>query len=284
MHSHSLEDRAKALILKLTSGCDDYYGRGCMSPAVYDTAWVSMISKSDSHSKHWLFPECFTHILEQQRDDGSWVSYASQIDGILNTAASLLALKKHANELQHQPQSAMQSLNERIERATAALGSLLKEWQVDATVHVGFEILVPALLIYLEQEGLRFEFPGREQLYEINAKKLAKFKPEYLYMDMKTTALHSLEAFIGKLDFDRIRHHKVRGAFMASPSSTAAYLMNSSTWDDDCEAYLKNVVVSGAGNETGGMPCAFPSSIFELTWVLPPHSRWCYNMSSNRLL
>ncbi|KAL9070875.1 MAG: hypothetical protein Q9157_005668 [Trypethelium eluteriae] len=162
----------------------------------------------------------------------------------------------------------MQNLTGRIEKATSALRSLLDQWKVEATVHVGFEILIPALLAYLEQEGLHFDFPGKTQLYAINAKKLTKFKPEYLYTNVKMSALHSLEAFIGKLDFDRVQHHKVRGAFMASPSSTAAYLMNSSTWDNECEAYLRNVVVNGEGNSTGGIPSAFPSNIFELTWGL----------------
>ena len=272
MHVNSLEGRAKALIVKLTSGCDEYFGRGSMSSAVYDTAWVSMVSKSDGSSTDWLFPECFSHLLDQQREDGSWISYASQIDGVLNTAASLLALKRHAKDLHHQRHTTLLNLDDRIQKATIALRLLLTEWDVEATVHVGFEILVPALLAYLEQEGLYFDFPGRTQLYATNAKKLAKFKPEYLYMDVKATALHSLEAFIGKLDFDRIRHHEVRGAFMASPSSTAAYLMNSSSWDDDCEAYLKNVVANGAGCATGGIPSAFPSTIFELTWVTHLHS------------
>lgn len=267
MHSSLLEDRAQALINKLTSENDDLYGRGSMSCAVYDTAWVSMVTKFDGSSNQWLFPQSFTYLLDRQCQDGSWVSYASQIDGILNTAASLLALQKHAKHPEYSQHAAPQNLLERIRKATKALGLLLQEWDVDATVHVGFEILVPAVLAYLEEEGIQYNFPGRARLYTINAQKLAKFRPEYLYTDMKLTALHSLEAFIGKLDFDRIRHHKVNGAFMASPSSTAVYLMYSSTWDEDCEAYLKNLVENGAGKRTGGVPSAFPSPIFEMTWV-----------------
>ncbi|KAL9086095.1 MAG: hypothetical protein Q9165_007307 [Trypethelium subeluteriae] len=237
-----------------------------------------MISKSNGSSSYWLFPECFAHLLEQQHEDGSWPSYASQSDGILNTAASLLALQKHSKDTQQQHLTAIQNLTGRIEKATSALRSLLDQWNVEATVHVGFEILIPALLTYLEQEGLHFDFAGKRQLYAINAKKLAKFRPEYLYTNVKMSALHSLEAFIGNLDFDRVRHHKVRGAFMASPSSTAAYLMNSSTWDDECEAYLRKVVVDGAGNSTGGIPSAFPSTIFELTWGLSTLSEGGFNL------
>ncbi|KAI9688292.1 MAG: geranylgeranyl pyrophosphate synthetase [Bogoriella megaspora] len=280
MHSELLKDRAKTLVVKLTDGCDGNFGRGSMSSAIYDTAWISMISRSGGSSNKWLFPECFTYILEQQCDDGSWASYASQSDGILNTAASLLALLKHANDNEQNRVNPMQSLEARVEKAVSALSLLLNQWDVGSTVHVGFEILIPALLTYLEREGLNFDFPGRSSLYAINAKKLAKFKPEYLYMDMKTTALHSLEAFIGKVDFNRVRHHKVGGAFMASPSSTAAYLMNASEWDDDCETYLRNVVANGAGNGSGGIPSAFPSTIFELTWGLSTLSEADFDLQS----
>lgn len=268
MHPTSLEDRAKALMVTLTTGIDDYYGRGSMSAAVYDTAWVSLISKSENGgTARWLFPECFECVLAQQQADGSFVSYSSQIDGILNTGASLLSFKRHAKTPDQLGSISTADLDDRIDRATKALASLLESWDIGSTIHVGFEILVPALLEYLEDEGIRFEFPGREQLFAVNAKKLAKFKPEYLYMKIQTTALHSLEAFIGKLDFNKVAHHKVRGSLMCSPSSTAAYLMNIATWDDDSEAYLRHTLSHGAGKGSGGMPSAFPSPIFELTWV-----------------
>ncbi|KAF7904155.1 hypothetical protein EAF00_001489 [Botryotinia globosa] len=73
---------------------------------------------------------------------------------------------------------------------------------------------------------------------------MAKFHPEVLYRPTKTTLLHSLEAFIGKIDFDRIVHHKIHGHFMASPSSTAAYLMNCSVWDQETEVYLRSAITN----------------------------------------
>lgn len=267
MGSSSLDYRAQVLMDKLTGGIDDYYGTGFMSSAIYDTAWVSLISKSVGTEKVWLFPQCFQFILESQKDDGSWVSYASHIDGILNTAASLLSLKRHlANPYQIKTVS-LEDLSGRITRASVALQSLLETWDVQATVHVGFEILVPALLGYLKDEGVEFYIPQQDLLSEINRQKFLKFKAEYLYGTVQLTALHSLEAFIGKIDFDRISHHKARGSFMASPSSTAAYLMSASAWDDECEEYLRHVVTYGSGRRTGGVPSAFPSNIFELTWV-----------------
>lgn len=54
---------------------------------------------------------------------------------------------------------------------------------------------------------------------------------------------------------------------MASPSATAVYLIESSTWDDEAEAYLRTVFEHGAGQGDGGFPSAFPSEMFELSWV-----------------
>ncbi|KAJ5664044.1 Phyllocladan-16-alpha-ol synthase [Penicillium longicatenatum] len=268
MESTLLHHSATALVDRLTERIEDSHGLGFMSPAIYDTAWVSMIQKFVGEEKKWLFPECFVYILDGQLEDGGWVTYASQIDGILNTAASLLSLKRHFNAPLQNSTISHDSLEERINGATRSLQALLQAWDVDATLHVGFEILVPALLGYLEAEGIDFFFPGRDRLFTIRDQKLARFKPEFLYAPIQTTALHSLEAFIGLIDFDRVRHHKVNGSFMASPSSTAAVLMHASEWDDECEEYLHYVIQNASGKGSGGVPSAFPSTIFEITWTL----------------
>ncbi|KAF2651583.1 hypothetical protein K491DRAFT_606568 [Lophiostoma macrostomum CBS 122681] len=45
--------------------------------------------------------------------------------------------------------------------------------------------------------------------------------------------------------------------------------MNSSTWDLEAEAYLRSVCeVQSANGHIGGFPSAFPSTIFEISWVL----------------
>jgi len=88
----SLIQRAQALINRLHNGHNEKYGFGSMSCAIYDSAWVSQISKVEGGVRKWLFPQCFLYILANQKQDGSWESYSSEIDGILNTAASLLAV------------------------------------------------------------------------------------------------------------------------------------------------------------------------------------------------
>lgn len=244
---------------------------GFMSCAVYDTAWVAMVAKPTAEGKFWRFPECFQYLLDTQQPDGSWPTYAAPVDGILNTAAALLALKAHqANPYQ---MTAHGDLEGRTQSAQKALSRLLESWDVETCDHVGFEILVPKTLSLLEEHRIAFRFPGQTALAQLRQKKLAGFKPAYLYSPVKLTALHSLEAFWGEIDYDQVRHHKVGGGYMGSPSSTAACLMGGSSWDEESEAFLQRVLVSGSGQGSGGMPSAFPSTYFELTWVCGPHSQ-----------
>ena len=158
-------EHMQTLVGKLIAGYDSIYGYGSMSSAIYDTAWVSMVSKELSGRRIWLFPECFHYILDHQRDDGSWESYAS--DGILSTAASLLSLTLHLNEPRQIEDISIAEIKDRSKRATAALQARLHTWDVSTTEHVGFEILVPAMLRLLRKEGYQFEFAGESLLHNV---------------------------------------------------------------------------------------------------------------------
>lgn len=265
--SSGLADEAVLLIDQLANQNDDTYGLGTMTCAIYDTAWVAMVAKEVDGKLTWLFPESFEYLLERQNEDGSWESYGAEVDGVMNSLAALLALKQH----QKQPELSLTALpndiGTRIEKAIESITGQLQAWDVESTMHVGFEYLIPALLTMLEADDIQFKFAGRDRLMAINHKKMSRFQPAMLYGQQKITALHSLEAFIGLIDFDRIQHHKTFGSMMASPSSTAAYLMSASEWDLESEAYLRHVVKFGHGKSSGGIPSAFPSNYFETTWV-----------------
>ncbi|KAK8104680.1 Ent-kaur-16-ene synthase [Apiospora kogelbergensis] len=265
-----LTNDARSLMQTALDNYTDHYGLGSMSAAVYDTAWVAMVTKVVGGEKQWLFPECFEYILSSQSEEGGWwVGSDAQIDGILNTASALLALIRH----QKQPlqiQHSTEALATRVRNATRSLRSQLATWDVSSTAHVGFEIIVPALLALLEQEdpSAVFEFSSKGELMAVQQKKMSRFRPEFLYGPRKFTALHSLEAFIGKLDFDKVKHHKVYGSMLGSPSSTAAYLMHASEWDEESEDYIRHVIKFAAGRGSGAVPSAFPSTHFEITWML----------------
>jgi hypothetical protein len=259
-----LDLSARSLIEWAASEYDETYGFGSMSSAVYDTAWISLVAKDTANGRQWVFPECLHYVVTKQLDHGGWGPSASQVDGILNTAASILALQAHRKEpLQIQDYS-IEFIDQRITKATESLGKQLSDWDVLTCAHVGFEIIVPALLDLLAAEGFTYSFSGKSDLEMLNATKLKGFKPEMLYAH-QSSALHSVEAFIGKIDFSKISRHKVNGAIMASPSATAAYLMHNPKWDEEAEAYL-DFVVKRHGR-FGGVPSAFPSTCFEFTWV-----------------
>jgi chaperone required for assembly of F1-ATPase len=82
---------------------------------------------------------------------------------------------------------------------------------------------------------------------ELNAAKVTR-RRSALTGSKQTTLTHSLEAFVGTLDYDQVKNHKMpNGSMLVSPSSTAAYLMNTTEWDDKAEAYSsdnRNLVTS----------------------------------------
>ncbi|KAI1670819.1 hypothetical protein Ptr902_08159 [Pyrenophora tritici-repentis] len=239
---------------------------GSLSGAIYDTAWLSMITKEEQGQSQNLFPECFEYLLAAQQESGIWGSNSAQIDVILNSLAALLALAtRQRSTLPQSPESS--SLHARIERGQAAVQAVLQNWAVQDSVHVGFEILVPSLLNQLSALEIAFDFPGYSSLMQLNKKKLQNLKPVTIYSTQSTTLLHSLEALVGLINFDRVGHHcKEDTGIFGSPSATAAYLIHSTTWDHKAESYLSTVVSTTGG--TGHVPSAYPTCLFELSWSL----------------
>ena len=263
-----LEAEASVLVGQLASACKDGRPIGCMSASIYDTAWVSMVSKIIDNRRQWLFPDSFQYVLDKQLSDGGWECYASDLDGILNTMAALLAIlynRKHSalDSNLHFPED----VESRISQATRYLSERLKAWDVASCDHVGFELLVPVHLTLLSEYGIDMNFPGLDHLMNLNAKKLSNFDPVMLYSDVPTSVIHSLEAFAGKVDFRKLVHHKKFGSMMGSPAATAAYLVLSGTSDEDMEVYLRGISDHWQAPDAVGFPSAFPSTIFELTWV-----------------
>lgn len=267
-----LSTLAANLVEHLVKDQHETYGYGSMTCAVYDTAWVSMVARpvadDQGHSinNNWLFPSSFARLLYTQQADGGWGTGSMETDGMLNTAAALLAMCRHRQHGSSVPVP-KDELDAKISKASKYLGDQLHGLDLKMTLPVGFEMILPALLTLLSDHDIKFEFTARPALFKIRDRKLACIDLESIYNGAKSTILHSLEAFVGTVDFDRLAHHKVLGSMMASPSSTAAYLMHSSSWDDDAEQYLHQVVAAGAGKGTGGVPSAYPSTHFEYTWV-----------------
>lgn len=244
-------------------------GFGTFSAAVYDTAWLSMLHNKEDRTS-WLFPECFDYLLNSQQEDGTWESYAFLVDGILNTLAALLALLTH-RRAKSATCTEDSTLLPRIQKAQGGLQKLLQTWDIEQSDNVGFEILVPSLLHQLRDFGIHFRFPGHQRLLHLRDEKLKKFKPELVYSQTQTTILHSLEALVGLVDFDKVRHHCTEETgILGSPAATAAYLLHCSEWDERAVTYLRTAL--NASETPGAVPSAFPTSIFEICWVCSTYS------------
>ncbi|KAF5708818.1 gibberellin cluster-kaurensynthase [Fusarium globosum] len=266
-----LVSAAKSLLDRAFKSHHSYYGLCSTSCQVYDTAWVAMIPKTTDNVKHWLFPECFHYLLKTQAADGSWGALpTTQTAGILDTASAVLALLSHVREPLQILDVSPDEISPRIEHGVASLKRQLAVWNdVEETNHIGVELIVPALLSTLEKElgESSFEFPCKGILEKMYEEKLGNFDLEKLY-GKPSSLLHSLEAFLGQIDFDRLCHHLYRGSMMASPSSTAAYLIGATKWDDEAEDYLRHIMRNGAGHGDGGISGTFPTTHFECSWIL----------------
>ena len=273
--SEILDGKAKELMSWMIEQDNHYHSFGSVSASIYDTAWLSMVSKRVDGELQWLFPEAFQYVLSSQEASGGWISdnLGSKIDCILTSMAALLALRRHASA--PGPSSGLgEDLLRKTYHGAAFVQTLLQSWDVESTLHVGFELLVSTLLDLLQEEGLVFSFPGRQMLLQLKDKKITKLRPEMLYNDNKATSalIHSLEAFAGTIDFNKVAHHKVYGGMMGSPAATAAYLIYSSSWDDEAENYLRDVVSAGSGKKNGSVPTAWPTPFFEISWVSRPQN------------
>ncbi|KAJ2993278.1 hypothetical protein NUW58_g1887 [Xylaria curta] len=244
-------DHARNLVSRLANQCSSQNDFGSMSSSIYDTAWLAMVQKDNEKEVKWLFPECFEYILAHQLPSGGWESYATPVDGVLNTAAALLALKKHQKMC---PENI--DLLERGIKAEKALSEMLDSVNVETADQVGFEILVVQHIALLQDEGVPLEARKLEGLRKIQREKLAKLPPQSVY-NAPSTLYHSLEALIGHIDFDQVsRWREPNGSMMGSPSSTAAYLIYATSWDEAAETYLKNVLKHGSGKAPGSLPDA----------------------------
>lgn len=264
-----LESEAALLLRQLSDGTMHGSFLGLMSVSIYDTAWVSMVSRNRDGGRFWLFPRSFQYLLDNQSPQGGWHHNTSDVDSILNTLAALLSMTWHqkGSSIGGCP-DLPEDIDLRISNTIAWLGRKLFCWNVESCDQVGFELLIPSLLDLLHQEDINFDFPGLHVLMSLRSKKLSRFDPLMLYGADSSTLVHSLEAFVGIIDYNKVHHQVNGGSMMASPSSTAAYLIYVSSWNDAAEDYLHTVQNKCPEYGSGGFPSAFPASIFAISWVL----------------
>jgi len=171
MQKIEVQDWVPRLINGLLDGYDPSFGLGSMTCNVYDTAWIACVKKTVRGHSQWLFPSSVSYILDSQSPNGGWPAHPGEedsdgVDGILSTMAALYCLTQHEKnplQLRHLHNG---GLTERLNKATARLGTMLEPWRVDRCKAVGFEVLIPSLLELLSAESIWFDFPGRTLLLQ----------------------------------------------------------------------------------------------------------------------
>ncbi|KAE8423113.1 terpenoid cyclases/protein prenyltransferase alpha-alpha toroid [Aspergillus pseudocaelatus] len=274
-----LVQRARDLVHRISKEVHSEYGLSSMAPSIYDTAWLALVPDKTAEQSRWLFPESFAYLLETQNPNGGWdpleqssraVKYPDSLwlpDCIIHSLAALLALCRHFRLAGCQGSNIPEDALARIFHAKRFLDEKLAAWTLEGTTHFGFELLIPVLLQLLSDEGLSFDFPVKEELL-VRYEKASIIDLNWLYDGPCQVPLLSLEAFIGKLDFSKLEHLVSDGGILASPASTAAYLIYAPKWSEKCETFLRHVVTNGQGQGNGALGGVFPLELFEPSWVL----------------
>lgn len=249
--------RASTLVRQLVDGYDPKYGIGSGTCSVYDTAWVSMVIKKIDGQTQWLFPSSFQYLLDHQNHDGGWQHGPSDIDGILHSLAALMSICRHIarpcqmkenlEDLKHRKFRTIYFLETKF--ATFDSGPRMADSQVQSCTS--------KLLKMLHDEGVEFSFRGNDPSLQESASRPT------VNGDPRTVVQSSSKSQIGG-EIDRGRRRDVYGSISASPASTAAYLVDCPSWDDEAEAYLRHIISVGDDRNAGGVPAKFPTTVFEI--------------------
>lgn len=270
----------KHLVHKLSTGISTGSPASFMAPNLYDTAWVSMLAKQVNGKMEWLFPAAFETIVENVVAPQAEYRYVTAADAVLGHHAALLTLMHHLiHRDYHWPQGS-QLLDEPELRALVKEQAAVAERALDLydpndVEAVGAEVLIPAILNSVDVLGTQcrdthnlslatLEQTKFRQLIVAGKALFTRFRPDALYGVEDSTKVHSLEAFVGNIDFDKLQHRlDPSHGMMGSIASTAAYLMYASKWDLRAEQYLRRCF-----DLEKDFPNAYPTSTWEAAWIM----------------
>ena len=221
-----------------------------MGPSPYDIAWMAQLRLTDG-TPRW--PDLIDWLLDNQRSDGSWggeIVYYH--DRIICTLTALIALQK--NGFTREAKSS-------IKRAERYVWRHLHLLPRDPFELVGFELLLPTLLLEAQSAGL--DVPTHTCGYgDIQTAKLRLIPPDLLYSPRVST-VHSLEFLGHSADRDRLRQALgANGSLGNSPAATAYFLMHNPE-HERALAYLDSI-----RQHDEHVIYLYPFRLFELVWTL----------------
>ncbi len=226
-----------------------HLGTGDMNSVAYDTAWIARLTPHFSD-----FADALTWLRQHQHSDGSWGSHELHYhDRAISTLAAIIALRLAGQGYQDE---------QRIRRGETFLWRINGQLHRDAHETVGFSVLIVSLIN--EAFSLGLDVP--RDLY--HSADIIEKKLNMLSRDPKlwryTTMVFSLEAvrtyFPSEPDF-----LETNGSVGASPSATAALLLQSEQPSEPALRYLKDLI---AAQDDGGVPDVAPIDTFEIAWSL----------------
>jgi halimadienyl-diphosphate synthase len=235
--------------------------KGRMGPSPYDIAWMARVPAGGGGSARW--PDLIDWLIANQWLDGSWggeIVYYH--DRIICTLVAIIALKERA---------ASREAEEAIERGERYIWHHLHRLRHDPFELVGFELILPTLLI--EASDLGLDVPQHTCGYgRIRREKLSLIPPSLLYSP-QVTVVHSLE-FLGKEgDPERLRQAMaVNGSLGNSPATTSYFLLRGGN-DDQAVAYLEDMLANNRHAVS-----LYPCRTYQLTWVLHSLSFYCESL------
>jgi len=222
----------------------------------YDTCWAARLTNADGSL---AYPHLLQALMERQHPDGSWGSRTAYVhDRMISTLAVVLLLGLVGKRKRDR------------EQGSAGVGYIWRQAsRLEHDVHptVGFEMILPALLAEGKELGLDLPYAQLQHYEARRAEKLSVLPARGLFKS-RTTALHSLEAFAGRVDLDDASTLLLEDGSMAgSPSATAWFLGQFPDWRaryPQSTAYLENLLRIN----DSGLPAMAPCAIFARTWVL----------------
>lgn len=233
-------------------------GSGQMSQNAYDTAWVARMINIDPDisnvALNWL--------CKNQLSDGSWGTqeFVYYHDRVICTLGAMIALTHRGRRTADK---------DRIERGLKALESItsnatrgLASDPGGATV--GFEMIVPTLLLEAEQLGIIKHQGDRilGKLSRLRAQKLEKLRGMKINRFITPAFSAEMAGLDGQhlLEIDNLQDNN--GSVAHSPSATAYYTMYIRQ-DQKAINYIRTYIA-----KDGGVPNVAPIDIFEPAWIL----------------
>ncbi|HXM53407.1 MAG TPA: hypothetical protein VN913_09030 [Candidatus Binatus sp.] len=230
--------------------------QGAISPAAYDTAFVSRLR--DPHDPDAMaYPQTLGWLLRSQNADGSFgTALPVPKDKLVSTLSALVALADLPQNLQDG------AAHRARVRALRFVHEDTGNWQTGPDL-AGFELVLPAMLDAAKLRELPLPF---ERFMGISAQRDAKIGhiPPRLIYNVATPLLHSLEYLGNRLDIEAARKQlSPNGSFANSPSATAYFMLK--TRDEQANEYIA-MLLRNRGD--GSLPTVAPFEVFEIAWVL----------------